>query len=163
MIRPSFRNRRKMGVSFRPPFEHFRGPKNLKKSIRAEFLGVSEGLLKMEPHPGLQKERFCYYLLHLSEVQRLKKGPHFGPILGTCFVKKTKKGGSRKVLKISPPKHSKWVPNWGVLFRLLTFFGCFFHFPTLLGPTLLLERSWTSIFHFFGFVLNPKSMFLPPC
>ena len=38
----------------------------------------------------------------------------------------------------------------------------FFHLWTLLGPTLLLERSWTSIFHHFGFVLNPKSMFWGP-
>ena len=65
----------------------------------------------MERRPGLQKMIFWYYSLHLSEVQRLKKGPRFGPILGTCFPKKTKKGGSRKVLKITPKKHSKWVPN----------------------------------------------------
>ena len=64
----------------------------------------------MGPRPGLQKVRFCYYLLHLSEVQRLKKGPHFGVILGTYFAKKTKKWGSRKVLKTTPKKHSKWVP-----------------------------------------------------
>ena len=34
----------------------------------------------------------------------------------TCFRKNTKKGGSRKVLKISPKKSSKWVPNWGGAF-----------------------------------------------
>ena len=96
-------------------------PKNLKKSIRALFLGVSEGVLKMEPRPGLQKVRFCNYLLHLSKVQRLQKGPCFGPILGTSFVKKAKKGGSRKVLKITPKKHSKWVNKGGV-----TMLGSFF-------------------------------------
>ena len=37
-------------------------------------------------------------------------------LLGTCFVKKTKKGGSRKGLKISPKKRSKWVPNKGGFF-----------------------------------------------
>ena len=36
--------------------------------------------------------------------------------MGTCFHRKTKKGGSRKVLKISPKKHSKWVPNRGGFF-----------------------------------------------
>ena len=29
-------------------------------------------------------------------------------------------------------------------------FWVLFHLWTLLGPTLLLERSWTSIFHYFG-------------
>ena len=47
-------------------FEHFRGPRNLKKSIRVEFLGVSEGVLKIKHRPGLQQKIFCYYLLHLS-------------------------------------------------------------------------------------------------
>ena len=94
-----------------PHLNIFRDPKNPQKSTRAEFLGVSDGVLKTDPRPGLQKVRFCYYLLHLSEVQRLKKGPHFGVILGICFVKKTKKGGSRKVLKISPKKALETGPN----------------------------------------------------
>ena len=63
---PLFKIVQKWGSHFRPPFVHFWGPKNPKKSIRVEFLGVLEGLLKMEPRPGLQKVRFCYYLLHLS-------------------------------------------------------------------------------------------------
>ena len=89
-----------------------------------------------------------------------QKGTHVGPILGTCFVKKTKKGGSRNVLKISSKKHSKRVPyRRGVYFLLL---GVFFWLWTLLGATLLLERSWTSIFHYFGFVLTPKIMFCGP-
>ena len=101
MIRPSpfFHSEivEKWGSHFRPPFVHFWGPKNPKKSIRVEFLGVSEGVLKMEPRPGFQKVRFCHYLLHLSLVQRLKNGPHFGSILGTCFLKKkTKKGVPEK-------------------------------------------------------------------
>ena len=77
----------------------------------------------MEPRPGLQKVRFCYYLLHLSWVQRLKKGPHFGIILGICFLKKTKKGGSRKDLKISPQKTLKMgSKQGGVNFTLLGLF-----------------------------------------
>ena len=42
--------------------------------------------------------------------------PPVGPLLGTCFVKKMKKGGSRQVLKSSSKKHSKWVPNRGGYF-----------------------------------------------
>ena len=55
------------------------------------FMGFG-GVLEMELRPGLQKVRFCCYLLHLSQVQRLKKEPRFGPMVGTCFVKKTKNG-----------------------------------------------------------------------
>ena len=44
--------------------------------------------------------------------------------MGTCFVKKTKKGGSRKDLKINPKKRSKWVPNRG---------GVFYPFGLFLG------------------------------
>ena len=36
------------------------------------------------------------------------------------------------------------------------------HVWNLPGARLLLERSWTSIFDNFGFVLNPKSMFWGP-
>ena len=38
----------------------------------------------------------------------------------------------------------------GAYLMILDIFGVLFHFHTLLGPTLLLERSWTSIFHYFG-------------
>ena len=41
-------------------------PKNHKKAIRAEFLGVLDGELKMELRSGFQKVRFWCYLLHLS-------------------------------------------------------------------------------------------------
>ena len=43
--------------------------------------------------------------------------------MGTCFHKKTKKGGSRKDLKISPKKRSKWVPNWGGFEEICLFLG----------------------------------------
>ena len=36
--------------------------------------------------------------------------------MGTCFHKNTKEGGSRKVLKITPQKHSKWIQTGGGLF-----------------------------------------------
>ena len=54
------------GLILDPHLNIFGVPKNAKKSIRVEFLGVSEGVLKMEPRPELPKVRFCYYLLHLS-------------------------------------------------------------------------------------------------
>ena len=50
----------------KPPFHIFRDPKNPQKSTRAEFLGVSDGVLKTDPRPGVQKVRFCHYLLYLS-------------------------------------------------------------------------------------------------
>ena len=81
------------GLILDPHLSIFGVPKNAKKSIRAEFLRVSEGVLKMKPRPRLQKVRFCNYLLHLSWVQRFKKGPRFGAILGTYFVKKKRKKG----------------------------------------------------------------------
>ena len=62
-ILKSFKNG---GLILDPHLSIFGVPKNAKKSIRALFLGVSEGVLKMEPRPGLQKVRFCGYLLHLS-------------------------------------------------------------------------------------------------
>ena len=46
------------GLILDPHLSIFGVPKNPKKSIRAEFLGVLEGVLKMEPRPGLQKVRF---------------------------------------------------------------------------------------------------------
>ena len=50
----------------RPPFHSFRDPKNHQKSTRAELLGVSDGVLKTDPRPRMQKVRFCHYLLYLS-------------------------------------------------------------------------------------------------
>ena len=57
---------KKWGLILDPHLSIFGVPKNLKQSIRAEFLGVLDGVLKMKPRPGLQKVRFCNYLLHLS-------------------------------------------------------------------------------------------------
>ena len=102
----------------------------------------------MDPHPGVQKVRFCNYLLHLSEVQRLKKGPRFGSILGPVLPKKKKeKRGFRKSPKDQSQKTLEMGPKPGGGILCV---GVFFHLWTLLGPTLLLERSWTSIFHYFG-------------
>ena len=74
----------------------------------------------MDLHPGSQKVRFCYYLLHLSQVVRLKKRPSLGTILGTGFAKKTKNGGSKKSSKIMSKNTPKWTPKWdhlGVISR----------------------------------------------
>ena len=94
-----------------PHWSIFWDPENPQKVARAEFSGVLHGAQKRGPRPGVQKVRCCCYLLHLSWVQGLRKGPRFSSILGTCFPKKTKKGGSRKVLKISPKKAFETDPK----------------------------------------------------
>ena len=94
-----------------PHWSIFWDPENPQKAARAEFSGVSHGTQKRGPRPGVQKVRCCHCLLHLSWVQGLKKGPRFGTILGSCFPKKTKKGVSRKVLKIGIKKALETDPN----------------------------------------------------
>ena len=61
---------------------------------------------KTGPHSGSQKVRFCYYLLHLSKVGRLKNGPHFGSCLKISFAQNTKKWGSEGYPKIGAEKRS---------------------------------------------------------
>ena len=46
------------GLILDPHLSIFGVPKNAKKSIWALFLGVSEGVLKMDPLPGFQKMSF---------------------------------------------------------------------------------------------------------
>ena len=131
----------------RPPFHSFRDPKNHQKSTRAELLGVSDGVLKTDPRPGLQKMRFCCYLLYLKLVGRLQKRPSLGTILGTRLVKNTKKGGSEKTPKNISKKTPKWTPkldNLGVISRRTSKqFGIWGPWPHL-GP------AW---FHF-GFIFQ---------
>ena len=52
-----------------------------------------------------------------------QKGTPFWSRFGDLFCQKNEKRGSRKVLKITPKKHSKWVPSRGGRFDL---FDCFF-------------------------------------
>ena len=49
-----------------PRFTFFGTPQILKKSTRAEFLGVSDGVLKRDLRPGVHQVRFCHYLLYLN-------------------------------------------------------------------------------------------------
>ena len=56
----------KMSLKYVPHLSIFGVPQNVQKSIRADFLGVPNGVLKMVPRPGIHKVRFCYYLLHFS-------------------------------------------------------------------------------------------------
>ena len=56
-------------------------PKTQKKDQGRIFGGLG-GELKMELRPGLQKVRFWYYLVHFSQVGRLKKRPSLGSFLG---------------------------------------------------------------------------------
>ena len=86
-----FKSFKNGGLILDPHLSIFGVPKNAKKSIRALFLGVSEGVLKMDPHPGLQKVRFCCYLLHFSKVGGLKKEQILGTILGTIWETKSLK------------------------------------------------------------------------
>ena len=75
---------------------------------------------KTGPHSGMQKVRFCCYLLHLSQVGRLKKRPSLGTILGTGFAKKWKKGFSENRQKSVQKNTPKWTPKWdhlGVISR----------------------------------------------
>ena len=90
-----------------PPKRHQqrfqRVPQNSQKSDQGRLFEGPGGDLENDLHPGSQKIRFCYYLLHLGQVGRLKKRPSLGIILGQGLGKHTKKAGSKKHTK----KHSK--------------------------------------------------------
>ena len=80
--------------------------------------------------------------------------------MGTGFVKKTEKNGVPEKPQKSVPKNTRnGSQTGGGLFLVFWVFFCLW---TLLGPRLLLERSWTSIFHHLGFVLSPNNMFWCP-
>ena len=59
---------------------------------------------KTSPHSGSQRTIFCYYLLHLNKVRRLRNGPHFGSCLKTSFAQNIKKWGNGGCPKIGAEK-----------------------------------------------------------
>ena len=61
---------------------------------------------KTGPQSGSQQNIFCYSLLHLSKVRRLRNGPHFGSCLKTSFAQSTKNWGNRGCPKIGAEKRS---------------------------------------------------------
>ena len=67
----------------------------------------------MELRPGLQTVRFCYYLLHFSQVGRLEKRPSLGQFLGHVLGKTRKNGGSKKSSKNIANKNTKMDTNMG--------------------------------------------------
>ena len=102
-----------MRQKYTPPSEHLWGPQKCSKIDPCRIFRVPNGVLKMVPRPGLQKVRFCYYLLHFSQVPGLKKGPRFGVILGISFPKKTKKRGFQKSAKNHFQKSTRNGSQWG--------------------------------------------------
>ena len=79
-----------------PHLSIFRDPKNSQKSTRAEFLGVSDGVLKTDPVQGSKKWDFAiiYYTWARSNVSKMD--PILGPFWGPVFSKKRKKGVPEK-------------------------------------------------------------------
>ena len=120
-----------------------RGPQKSQKSDQGRIFRGLGGEHKTELRPGFQKVRFCCYLLHLSQVGRLKKRPSLGTILGTGFVKNTKKGGSRESPKISSKKHSKVDPKMGPFGGYFeTRFKAIRNFGSLAPPWTTLAPFW---------------------
>ena len=119
-------------------------PKNHTKKDKGRIFGGPGGELKMELRPGLQKVRFCCYLLHLSQVGRVQKRPSLGTVLGTRLVKNTKKGGSKKNTKNTSKKDTTMGTK-------IEQFGNYFetHFKTIrnLGS---LAPPWISLAPFWG-------------
>ena len=97
----------------------------------------------MDPHPGEILPLFTTLELGPTSQKWTPFWVHFGDL----FSQKNEKRGFQKRLKNQSPKTLKIGPKLGGVFYP---FGSFFHLWTLLGPTLLLERSWSSIFLYFG-------------
>ena len=128
MIRPSpfFLSQivQKWGSHFRPPFEHFWGPQKCSKIDPGLIFRGLGGGPKNGPPSRAPKSEILLLFTTLELGPTSQKGTPFWSHFGDLFCEKTKKGGSRKGLKISPQKQSKWVPNRGGGFFDL--FGSFF-------------------------------------
>ena len=80
------------------------------------FKGLGGGPKNGAPSRAPKSEILLLFItLELGPMPQ--KGTPFWSHFGDLFCEKNEKRGSRKVLKISTKKHSKWGPNWGgVLF-----------------------------------------------
>ena len=140
----------KWGSHFRPPFEHFWGPQKCSKiDPNLFFRGLRGGPKNGPPSRGPKSEILpLFTTLELGPTSQ--KGTPFWCHFGDLFSKKNEKRGFQK----SPKNHSQKTLEMGPKLSFLVGFWVFFHLWTLLGPTLLLERSWTSIFHHFGVTVS---------
>ena len=131
-------------------------PKIKKIGPGLNFRGLGRGPKNGAPSRTPKSEILMLFTtLELGPTSQ--KGTPFWFHFGDLFGQKNEKSRFQKELKNQLQQTLKMVSKQAGLC-----FGILFHLWTLLGPTLLLERSWTSIFVHVGFVLSPKSMFWGP-
>ena len=111
------------------------------------FRGLGEGP-KNGPPSRKPKSGILLLFTTLELCPTSQKGTPFWVFLGDLFSEKYEKRGFLKSPQNQSPKTLKMGPKMGG--GLILYFWAFFDLSTLLGLTLLLERSWTWIFHHFG-------------
>ena len=140
----------KWGSHFRPPFEHFWGPQKCSKIDPGLIFRGLGGGPKNGPPSRAPKSEILLLFTTLELGPTSQKWTPFWVHFGDLFSQKNEKRGFLKSPQNQSPKTFKMGPKQGGgNLRIL--------------GVLLPERSRTSIFHYFGFVLTLKSMFLPPC
>ena len=119
--------------------------KSLKNDPYLIFRGLGGGPKNGTPS-RVPKSEILVLFITLELGPTSQKGTPFWLYFGDLFSQKNEKRGFQKRPKNQSQKTLKMGPKQGFFDN----FGSFFDLWTLLGPTLLLERSWTSIFHHFG-------------
>ena len=121
-----------------------RGPKNHKKTIRAEFLGVLEGSIKRISVQGFKKWDYAVIYDTWARSGVSKRDPVWGQFWGSVLPKNGKKG-FQKIAKNQFKKHSKVDPKmkpFGGNFE--TRFKAIRNLGFLAPPWTALAPSWGS-------------------